>query len=186
MARFRLSIRTRLTLVMAAFVVILVGLAALATTRLISIDAKMEAVSGKSFAATQMLDELDTRIAEFRMAETFRALATDPKQLAAAELLAQQDRRRIEYLLGDYLAVTGKSEAQIGPFRASWNAYVAEHDAWVTADPAGMLDEPARFGSSLHRLYKSTMVAVDRLIYANRAEAKRQAQAANDLVDQTT
>lgn len=186
MAQFRLPIRTRLTLFMAAFLAILVGLAAVATTRLVTIDRTIEEVTGKTFVATQILDDIGNYVAEFRMAETYRALAADPQQLAAAELLAQQHRRAINYLLEDYLKATGNPDAQLGPFRAAWNAYLVEHDAWVAADSAGTIDDPARYGSSLHRLYRSAMTAIDRLIYANKAEAARGTRSGDELIDQTT
>jgi diguanylate cyclase (GGDEF)-like protein len=186
MTWFKLPIRARLMLFMAAFLTILTVLAAVVTTRLIAIDDTVEVLSDKAFPATQMLDELDNHVAEFRMAETYRALASDANQLVAAELLAKQHRKTIEYLLDDYLTVTGKSEAHVGPFRAAWNAYLAEHDAWVAADSDGRLDDPARYGSSLHRLYRSVMTAIDRLLYANKAEATREAREADELVDQTT
>ena len=67
-------------------------------------------------------------------------------------------------------------------FRTAWKAYQDAHDAWIRTDADSPLDEPARYGSSLHQLYKAADAAVDRLISANSAEAEAALAAIHKLV----
>ena len=71
-----LSVHLRLTLFMAAFVAIVMGLSAITAISLISIDHKIEAVDQKWLISTAMLGEWTDRISEFRLADTYRTNAS--------------------------------------------------------------------------------------------------------------
>ena len=135
-----------------------------------------------------MLGELADRLSEFRLAETYRAVALYPKTRAEAESLAEEQRHVIEKLQDEYVTLLGDKDAHasIVPVRVAWRAYEAAHDAWITADIDGAFNEPARHDSSLHRLYKVADVAVDPAVgRADGSEAKIVGPATQFAVDPT-
>jgi diguanylate cyclase (GGDEF)-like protein len=185
MTRFTFSIRARLMLFIMAFLVIVVAMAVGGVLSLTSVNRKTEELDQKWLAGTAVLAELDYRIAEFRIAEGYRALAAQPQVRAEAESLANESRREIQDLQNEYVKVIGSQiqRAELDTFRTAWQAYYAEHDAWVKADADGTLDDPARYNSSLHRRYKAADAAVDSLIAANMSAAHAQATAVDQLTD---
>src|SRR5258707_655419 len=105
--RLNLSIGARLTLFVAAFVALVIVLASVTAISLRVIDQSTEAIDHKWLAGTQMLGEMSDQISEFRIAETYRALAIDKRSMAEAELLADQHRGVIEDLQKEYTALLG-------------------------------------------------------------------------------
>lgn len=185
--RFNLSIQSRLTFFIMAFVVMILGLSAVAATTMMAIDRKSEAVDQKWLASTQLLGELLDRISEFRIAETYRALAVDAKSRSEAELLATEHRRVIELLQATYekLHEGEDTVGELAPFRTAWGAYLSGHNAWVNADPDGALNGPAQFSSELHHLYVTADLAVDALVGTNADAAHAEANNVDGLVDGT-
>jgi diguanylate cyclase (GGDEF)-like protein len=188
MTPFKFSIRARLLLFITAFVVLVLGSAASTVVALKVVDLKTEELDQKWLAGTVVLGELADQISEYRLAETYRALASDPKTRAEAELLANQHRRAIENGQDEYVTLLGSQiqNVDIDSFRAAWSAYHTEHEVWVRADADGVLEDPARYDSPLHRLYKAADAAVDRLIEVNTLAAHAQHAAVNQLVDGST
>jgi hypothetical protein len=187
MSRFKSSIRAQLTLFTVVFVMIVAGLAAGTVLSLRSADRKTDELSQKWLAGTAMLGELSDRVSEFRIAEAYRALAADQPAQAEAELLAGEHRNAIEQLESDYVTLLGGKgpSADMDSFRAAWKAYQADHDAWIKADTKGTIDDPARYRSTSHQLYKATDAAVDRLVDGNETAARAQAAAVDQLADRS-
>src|SRR5450631_2576762 len=154
MARFRSSIHGRLSLFITAFVLIIVSIAIGACVSLKIADQKTDELAHKWFAGALILGELADRLSEFRLAETYRALALYPKKRAEAELLAEEHAKVIEELQNDYVTLLAEEGAatSIVPVRVAWKAFRASHDTWIKLDTDGVtFDEPARYDSSLHR-----------------------------------
>ncbi len=185
MTVLNLSVHLRLTLFMAAFVAIVMGLSAITATSLISIDHKIEAVDQKWLISTALLGEWTDRISEFRLAETYRASARDANARTAAELLASEHRRVISELRVEYVRLHEGDAADLTSFDKAWNAYLVEHDAWVKADVDGLVDDQAQFASALHSLYSAADIATDRIVEINMDAAHAEAKAADELVDRT-
>lgn len=185
MFRFRHSLRAQLTLFVAALVAIIVVLSVLATISLITIRGKVEAVDRKWLASTQLLGEWTDRISEFRLAETYRALATDAKSRDAAEELAGEHRRAIAELQAEYVRLHGGDLLDLVPLRTAWNAYFVAHDAWVKADSDGLQDDQAQANSRLHHLYKVAANAIDRVVELNISAAHAEADYVSHEVRET-
>ncbi len=187
MGRFKSSIRARLTLFTAMFVLIVVGLAGGATLSLRAADQQTQELDQKWLTGTAILGELADRISEYRIAEGYRALAPDVQTRADAELLADEHRGAIERLESEYAGLLGRenANADFNALRRAWSAYSAEHDVWVRADVDGAIDGPARYGSKSHQLYKAADAAIDRLVDANTAAAHARAASVNRLAGES-
>jgi len=186
MMPFKLSIRARLMLFIAALMAALFALAALAATSLMTVDRTTTAVDRKWLTGTQILYALSERIAGFRILETYRAQARDSGSLAAADLLAKEQRSAIADLQLEYAALgSSTSVAASDSLRAALGGYFAAHDAWVKSDIDDLLDAPARQSSALQQLYGVVDAAVGRLIETNTAEAQAQVTATGRLADRT-
>jgi diguanylate cyclase (GGDEF)-like protein len=185
MMRFNQSLRTRLSLSIAALVMIIITLSVIATTSMITIDHRVEAVDQKWLASTHLLGEWTDRISEFRLAETYRALATDANSRVAAEELAGEQRRAISELQAEYVKLHDGNILDLVPLRTAWNAYFVEHDAWVKADPDGLHNDQAQRDSRLHHLYKLADNAIDRIVQLNMSAAHAEADYVNRDVDET-
>jgi diguanylate cyclase (GGDEF)-like protein len=183
MARFTSSIRGRVMIFILTFVVIVVGVAVSGALSLRSVDLKTREIDQQWLTGTAMLAELADRLAEYRIAEGYRALAPNPKMRAQAELLANDHRRAIETLQTEYIRLLGGQiqATDLNSFRAAWKNYTTAHDAWVRMDADGTQDEPARYGGSLDGSYKAADAAVDGLISANNSAAHAQAAAVDAL-----
>jgi diguanylate cyclase (GGDEF)-like protein len=174
--RFHPSIRARLTLGVAMFVVILIGLVAAGTVSLRIADRQAEALDQKWLTATAMLGELSDQVSEFRVAEEYRALAPDDEAVARADLLASDHRITIRKTVAQYAALRGSAPSpELDAFRNTWRAYEAAHADWLAQDPVGVRTGPAHYDSTAHNLYKAADEAVDALIDANAAEAHKAA-----------
>jgi diguanylate cyclase (GGDEF)-like protein len=183
--RLNLSFHAQLTIFIAALLAIVIALSAVAATSLISVDQKVQSVDKKWLASTQLLGEWTDRISEFRLAETYRAVATDATSRAAAERLANEHRQAIHDLRVEYVSLHDGSSADLVDFDKAWNDYLAEHDIWVKADVDGSVDDPAQLASSLHRLYTTADQASDRIVELNMAAAHAEADSTSVLVDKT-
>ena len=169
MPRFRASIQGQLSFFTGTFLAIILGLVFASNIGLQMADQKTDELNRTWFAGTVALGELADRLSEFRIAEGYRALAATVERREQAELLADEHRRTIEELQVEYttlLAGRG-ANAHMEEVRATWKAFEAAHDAWIKEDIAGDLDNPAHYGSDLHRLYKAADKAVDHLIQMN-------------------
>jgi diguanylate cyclase (GGDEF)-like protein len=188
MISFRHSIAFRFLIFAAAFMVIAVGFAGIGVMRLHAIDVKTEKLAAVHLQTTRVLGELSARVSEFRLAEAYRALNPDATRLATSESLAETQRKAIEALLQDYSGLMGAEadDKDLRGLRDAWNTYLAAHNAWIASDIDGKFDDPAYFGSDLHRLYRSADNASNRLIEDNAARANREADEIDQLVDRTT
>jgi hypothetical protein len=157
MIRFKSSIRARLLHFIMAFVVLVIGSAASTIVALKFVDLKAEELEQKWLAGSAVLGELADQLSEHRIAETYRALAPDPKARAEAELLAQEHQHAIQDLQKEYVRLLGNDaqNADMDSLRVALNAYYLAHDAWVKADTKGLIDDPAYYDSSSHRLYNN-------------------------------
>ena len=187
MAKFGQSIGSRLTIIPSVFVIIIVCLSAVGISRLITIDRNAEDIDAVHFPATGLLGEIDDRVSEFRLAETYRALETDPKQLKAVELLADSHRRTIEELEQQYVVLMGDEidHVDLLAFQEAWGEYLAAHDAWVAGDPLGEVDGPAYLNSEQHRRYRRADVAIETMGEQNAALAHEEAEEVDQLIDRT-
>src|SRR3569833_3190188 len=115
------SIQTRLAATIGALALIIAGLALAATLPFKSIDEKFERVDQKWLASTEMLGELADRISEFRLAETYRALAPEKAGRDAAERLASEHRDAIDQIRLEYFTLNGGAGLrQIAEFNNAW------------------------------------------------------------------
>jgi diguanylate cyclase (GGDEF)-like protein len=187
MARFTFSIRTRLTLYVLAFVAIIAAMALVGVLSLRSVDLRTKEIDQKWLTGTALLAEIADRIAEYRIAEGYRALATEPKVRAQAELLADGHRNAIQSLQSKYLALLGGRirTADLDSLDTALNHYFVAHDAWVKRNVDGQWGEPARYEGSLDQLYRAADASVDTLIAANQSAAHNQAAAVDSLTDKS-
>jgi diguanylate cyclase (GGDEF)-like protein len=183
MTIFTSSIRARTTLFIVAFVAIVVGLAMSGELVLKSVGIKTKEIDQKWLAGMAILAEISDSVAEYRIAEGYRALASEPKARADAELLAAERRRVILNLENAYTTLLGSHAriADLVSFRTAWAAYYMQHDAWARAQGGGTSDDAAIYRGTLQQLYKNTDAAVDRLIAANLAAAHAQVAAVHQL-----
>jgi diguanylate cyclase (GGDEF)-like protein len=188
MARITFSIRARLTLYVLAFVAIIAGMALISVLSLRSVDLRTKEIDQQWLAGTALMAEISDRIAEYRIAEGYRALATEPRVRAQAELLADGHRDAIQTLQRKYLVLLGGQirSADLESFHSALNHYYLAHDAWVKRDVDGKWGEPARYEGSLDQLYKAADKSVDTLIAANRSAAHTQAAAVDTLTRRST
>jgi diguanylate cyclase (GGDEF)-like protein len=183
MTIFTSSIRARTTLFILAFVAIVVGLAVSGELVLKSVGKKTEEIDQKWLAGMAMLAEIGDSVAEFRIAESYRVLASESKARADAELLADERRRVIQNLENAYTTLLGSHArtADLVLFRTAWTAYYTQHDAWVRADEAGAPSDAVFYRGTLQQLYVDTDAAVDRLIATNLSAAHAQVAAVHRL-----
>ena len=181
--KFNLSIRSRLTAYIALFVLLVLVVATTAVVALSAVDRDAESVNQKWLAGTRILGELGGRVSEFRLAETYRALAADAQAAAEAEKTAAEHRAVIEELLPKYVATVGadRPEADVLAFTNAWNDYLMVHDAWLRADVYGRTRNLARSNSSLHWRYKVVDAAVEQLKAENYVAANDQTAAAGHM-----
>jgi len=187
MSRSHSSLSAQLTLCVAVFAVILIGVVAAGAISLHAADREAQALEGHWMAGTAILGELSDQLSEFRIAEEYRALAPDAETREQAELLASEHKSEIEELLSQFANLRGPAAgADLDPFRGAWEAYEAEHADWLIRDPEGAQDDAARYGSASHNLYKRADAAVDDLIDANRESAHRSAVKVNRIAHKAT
>jgi diguanylate cyclase (GGDEF)-like protein len=165
------------------FVVIIVGVAASGALSLRSVDLKTREIDQQWLTGTAMLGEIASHLAEFKIAEGYRALATNSKMRTQAELLANDHRREIEVLQTEYIRLLGAQiqATDLNSFRAAWKNYYTAHDSWIRTDADGTQDGPASYAGSLDQFYKAADAAVDRLVLANSLVAHVQAAAVDEL-----
>ncbi|MBG0810751.1 EAL domain-containing protein [Methylosinus sp. H3A] len=176
MTSFRFSLQAQLALFIAAFLAIVLGLAVLSAQSLRAVDAKTDALAAKWIEGTRILGELSDRISEFRIAETYRALAKSEEERIAAEQRAADDRLIIGELQRDYFALfQAEHRPDLARFRAALAAYLAAHDLWMTQEPDLAAIREAQGVSALHDLYRATDeaadAAIDELKWSAHAEA---------------
>jgi diguanylate cyclase (GGDEF)-like protein len=182
MSLFRTSIRARLTIFAGAFALIVVGLAAISAIGSIASDRHAQELDRRWLAGTQILGELGEQIAEFRIAEEYRAIAPDMATRARAETLAIEHRAAVAELVQQYGALLDdRTGAALDSFRHAWNAYLAQHEDWVKKDIDGNIDGPAHYDSESHRLYKLAGSALDNLVTNNLAIAHGRAARASQI-----
>jgi diguanylate cyclase (GGDEF)-like protein len=181
------SIGMRLKYAITGFVIIILAVAAVGIAGSLAIDHKAGAIGGKWLVATELLDELDDQVISFRVGETYRALAPDVEARASVDLLLAQTKAEIDRVLGEYVVVLGKDSpaSDVESFQVAWQTYLAAHNAWVEEDRDGTHEEPARAGSSLHRLYRAAVGAAEHLIEVNSERANAEVRAADLLMEQT-
>ena len=182
-----LSIRARLTLFVMAFIAIIVAVAVTSVLSLRFANQKTQEADQKWLPATAMLAEMADLISEFRIAEGYRALGSDAKARAQAELLADDHRREIGNLQIRYAVLLGgySQKKELDSFRAAWKAYYSAHDAWVRVDTDGVPSDPSINTDSLDKLYKAADAAIDRLIAAHKVAAHAQAETIDQLTTQS-
>ena len=180
---FNLSIRSRLTAYISVFVLLVLGVAATAIVALNAVNRDAEAVNEKWLAGTRILGELGDRVSEFRLAETYRALAADLNASADAEHVADQHREAIDNLVDRYVATVGadRPEGDVATFKGAWQDYLIVHDAWLRADVYGRTRNLAKSNNSLHWRYKLVDKAVDQLMGENYLAADNETKMARRL-----
>jgi diguanylate cyclase (GGDEF)-like protein len=183
MTIFTSSIRARTTLFILAFVAIVVGLAVSGELVLKSVGRKTEEIDQKWLAGMAMLAEIGDSVAEYRIAEGYRVLASESKDRADAELLADEHRHVIQNLQNAYTTLLGSHAriADLVSFRAAWTAYYTQHDAWARTDEDGAPSDAAFYRGTLQQLYMDTDAAVDQLIATNLSAAHAQVAAVHQL-----
>jgi diguanylate cyclase (GGDEF)-like protein len=180
------SIQTRFTVFILALVAMMMALAIAAVVSLATVEEKFESVDEKWLASTGMLGELADRLSEFRLAETYRALAVTEADRVEAERLAMDHRAAIGTIFGNYLRLN--SEIGGGDLKrviSTWNDYLKVHDQWIRNDRTGEFKDPARYKSLMHQLYIETDRAVNRVIKLNTQRAHAEADAVNHAVENT-
>jgi diguanylate cyclase (GGDEF)-like protein len=186
MVPFKLSIRARLMLFIAALMAAIFVLAAIAVASLMTVDRTTMTMDRKWLMGTQILGALSERVAGFRIAETYMGQASDSGSLGAADLLATEQRNAITNLQREYTALgNSTSVAASDSLRAALREYFAAHDAWLKSDIDSSRDVRARRDSALHQLYGVVEAATAQLISTNRAEAQAEVSATGRLVDRT-
>ncbi|PWB94577.1 putative bifunctional diguanylate cyclase/phosphodiesterase [Methylosinus sporium] len=181
MTSFRFTLQAQLALFIGAFLAIVLGLALLSTQSLRVVEGKTEALASKWIDGTRILGELTDRISEFRIAETYRALAEAEEERIAAEQRAAEHRVVIEELRHDYeLLFDAEQRPDLAKFRDALAAYFAAHDDWMAREPDVAAIRAGHGVNALHGLYRTTDeaadAAIDRLEWSARAEAETAAR----------
>ena len=182
------SIRNRMSVYIALFVTLVLVMAGIVVFALSAVQRDTESVNQKWLAGTRLLSELADRVAEFRLAETYRALAGDPQAASDAERAAADHRAAIDTLIPSYIATVGagRPEADVSSFVEAWNDYLMVHDAWLRADVYGRTRNLARSNSSLHFRYKVVAGAVEDLKQRNYVAADAQTASASRIAQGAT
>ena len=184
--RFR-SIRTSLTFLILAFFLIDVVLVTAAVTGLKIVNDNTQKLNQQWLVGNQILSKVSNEVADFRIAENYRALALEPGYETDAERLANEHRETITKLLDRYNALTGTKLAtnEFGAFVNAWTLYLSDHKDWVTRDVDLNDDAPARSGSKLHEDYKAVEKTVHRLVAMNSLAADVEASEAERVAHRT-
>ena len=177
------SIRARVTLYIVAALAIIIGLAVSGELVLKSVGFKTQEIDQKWLGGMAILAEMGDRVAEYRIAEGDRVLASEPKARAEADLRADEHRRVILRLQNEYITLLGKDARilDLMSFRNAWSQYYTQHDAWVKSGKDGASAGADLYGSTLQLFYKGTDAAVDRLIAGNLSAAHAQVRAIQQL-----
>lgn len=181
MASIRFSLQAQLSLFIGAFLAIVLGLAVLSAQSLRAVYGRTDALASKWIEATRLLGDLADSISEFRIAETYRALADTEEELVAAERRATKGRLRIEELQKNYYALfRAEPRPDLAKFRDALAAYLAAHDDWMARQPDLSTIRAARSANALHDLYRAADEAADaameELNWSGRAEAETAAR----------
>ncbi|WP_337271452.1 MCP four helix bundle domain-containing protein [Oryzifoliimicrobium ureilyticus] len=162
------SIQERFSYIVLVQFAVVMALAVSAIASLMSVNQKFEDVDQKWLATTGMLGELADRISEFRLAETYRALANTAETRAAAEKLASDQSAAIGAILRDYVKLNSATGSRdVADIQAAWSVYLSKHREWVASDETGAIDEPALYKSALHQLGVRTRAVQNRTLRAN-------------------
>ncbi|MGI3900886.1 MAG: putative bifunctional diguanylate cyclase/phosphodiesterase [Janthinobacterium lividum] len=176
------SIKTKLTLSIGAFLVLLVVVSLSAIVGIGGVTRNATVISEKWLSATQMLGELSDRLTELRLSENYRALPGNAENAAVAETDIAAHQTRIEELLRNYVDLVGDDmpRHEVEAVMAAWASYKAQHAVWDTGD-ATLQQNRGRRDSSQHRAYEQAHEAVGRLIEASLASANSRAAAAERI-----
>jgi len=177
------SIRTRLTVGLAIFLVVLTSLATFTVLRLVVINRQTEETDRKWLEGVEMLDDVENRMGDLRVGELSREMATLPAAQADAERMTAEQRSAIERLYGQYLQVVDGPPDETLRFRAALNAWLRGHDAWA-ANGYGRTGSPLSH-DALDGLYRNADAALDRLIDRNRSIMETRERTTNHLVRST-
>jgi diguanylate cyclase (GGDEF)-like protein len=179
------TIRTRFTVFISTFFFLVLAVASTAIVGLKMVDGNAATIHHRWFTGTRILGEISDRISEFRLAETYRALAQDDRAATVAELVADEHRNAIAELESKYRILNGveRPQAELDHFQNAWKDYMKEHDAWVLGDANLQQDGPAQHGSVLHRLHEAANASINKLIDSNAEAAEAQKVAADRAAD---
>ncbi len=176
------SIKTKLTLSIGAFFVLLVVVAVSAIVGIGGVTRNATDINEKWLAATQMLGDLSNRITEARLSENNRALAKNAAEAQSAEDDTVALQHKVEDILRVYVEILGNDmpRQEVKAVVAAWNNYKEQHAAWDIGDPTLQQDR-ARPDSPQHQGYEQAHEAVDRLIKASLASANVRAARAERI-----
>jgi len=160
---------------------IVLGLSLTTANGLFSIDAKTEILENESLPELQLLGWLSHDVGEFRLAETYRALAKDAEARRAAARFAEEYRIRIAQLENSLMTMNKASAPRLIPFQNAWRALLSDYDQWVAADVDGLVDGPAQLDSKHHGLYDDVDQEIEALYEATSRQAHLHANSVDNL-----
>jgi diguanylate cyclase (GGDEF)-like protein len=178
-----LSIRTRLSLYVSAFVLLLLAVVAASGWALLDMERSTRTIDKTLLGETRLLGELSDNISEFRLAEIFLARAATEAAQASARVELAKHRATIEDVIRHIRALRARrdDDARLSRFQQRWNDYSRAHDLWATLQLApGLLEADSQNGP-MHSLYLQVEAAVDALADQARTSADREAALATKL-----
>ena len=177
MHRLRLPIFQRLMLFAGFCMAATFLLAVTSIVALHTVNKNTAELEQKGLVGANLLGELDYNISAFRLDENYRVMMSDPGSIAFADALTAARARHIAQLEAQYANLLGGDlpEPDFSDFMASWHAYKAAHDAWLSADPIGRDLNSATYGSRLDEFYQITDTKIDRLVDLQRIAGEARA-----------
>ena len=142
----------------------------------------MEAVNHKWLQGSKILSEISEELVEFHSAETVRLTSNDPLQIKQGDLVSVDNRRSIEQLSANFIAldVKGAEFKKFEIFQGRWQRYAIAHNTMVQTTDAGV-SRSADFFRPLQLFYADTqraLVEVTDLHTAGAAEEGKSIEAA--------
>ncbi|HTH97673.1 MAG TPA: MCP four helix bundle domain-containing protein, partial [Stellaceae bacterium] len=137
-----ISIRAK---VLAAFGIILVAIAALATVsiaRMAVMNTNAESIRNQYLPNTNFIGVIRFDMMRFRQIEAAHVLETEPADKAKEAATLSQLKQQIETVWSQYekMPATGDEKAIRDNFRKSWQAYLAQDDQLLTLSNANLRD----------------------------------------------
>jgi diguanylate cyclase (GGDEF)-like protein len=176
------SISGQLLLYFSLFLALLVGLSIFSMQRLLSVETVVEAVNQKWLVGSKILGAISEQLAEFHSTETIRLTSNDALQIKQGDLVSFEDRRAIEQMSANYLAlgIEGAEIRKFEIFEGRWKRYALAHNTMVLTTDAGV-SRSLDFFRPLQQFYAETqraLVAVTDLHSAAAAEEGRSIEGA--------
>lgn len=175
---FALSLRTRLTLYVSAFMLLLLAVSAVAGWSLIKVQQRTYDLAAKWLTETRQIGELGDSLQEFRLAELSYAAAKKEEAREAAQDELTEHGDIINQSIADLRKLRAKDIAEnaedaelIEMVAATWSDYYFSHLLWIkSAELPDFFDNDVQ-GRALREKYLKFDASIDALMSSNKRHA---------------